>query len=90
MTEKSAYMRGAVKRKRIRKTTYWILTVFLAFESILSAAWDFNWLNKGYSLSIIQHLGYPSYFLVIKGVGTLLAAPVFVLPGLLLLKEWAY
>jgi len=38
----------------------------------------------------MQHLGYPSYFLTIKGVATLLAAPVFVLPGLLLLKEWAY
>jgi len=83
-------MKNAEKRSKIRRVAYWILTVFLAFESILSAAWDFNWLNKGYSLSIIQHLGYPSYFLVIKGIGTLLAAPVFLLPGMRLLKEWAY
>ena len=38
----------------------------------------------------MQHLGYPSYFLIIKGICTLLAALVFVLPGMRLLKEWAY
>ncbi|HEX4850691.1 MAG TPA: DoxX family protein, partial [Puia sp.] len=69
---------------------YWILTGYLAFESILAAIWDFNWLNKEYAINLMRHLGYPSYFLVIKGVCTLLAAPVFLLPGLRLLKEWAY
>jgi len=69
---------------------YWILTGYLAFESIFSSTWDFNWLNKGFALGIMQHLGFPSYFLIIKGVATLLAAPVFLLPGLRLLKEWAY
>lgn len=78
------------KISKARLVTYWILTGYLAFESVLSATWDFNWLNKGYSLAIMQHIGFPPYFLVIKGVCTLLAAPVFVLPGLRLLKEWAY
>jgi hypothetical protein len=81
---------NANKISRTRLITYWILTGYLAFESILSATWDFNWLNKGYSLAIMQHLGFPPYFLVIKGIGTLLAAPVFVLPGIRLFKEWAY
>jgi DoxX-like family len=75
---------------KTRLITYWILTGYLAFESILSATWDFNWINKGYAITMMQHLGFPSYFLVIKGVGTLLAAPVLVLPGMRLLKEWAY
>jgi len=75
---------------RGRLITYWILTGYLAFESILSATWDFNWLNKGFAINMMQHLGFPSYFLIIKGVCTLLAAPVFILPGLRLLKEWAY
>ena len=75
---------------KTRLVIYWILTGYLAFESILSATWDFDWLNKGFAIGMMQHLGYPSYFLVIKGIGTLLAAPVFVLPGLGLLKEWAY
>ena len=75
---------------RVRLITYWILTGYLAFESILSATWDFNWLNKGFAINMMQHLGYPSYFLIIKGIGTLLAAPVFILSGFRLLKEWAY
>ncbi len=78
------------KKSKGRVVTYWVLTIYLAFESILSATWDFNWINKGYSLSIMQHLGFPSYFLVIKGIGTLLAVPVFILPKMGLFKEWAY
>lgn len=78
------------KSSKARLITYWVLTGYLAFESVLSATWDFNWLNKGYSIAIMNHLGFPPYFLVIKGICTLLAAPVFVLPGMRLLKEWAY
>src|ERR1700722_7694138 len=78
------------KTANARLISYWVLTGYLAFESILSATWDFNWLNKGFSIAIMQHIGFPPYFLVIKGVCSLLAAPVFVLPGMRLLKEWAY
>jgi len=78
------------KNSKARLIIYWVFTGYLAFESIFSATWDFNWLNKGFAIILMQHLGYPSYFLVIKGVCTLLAAPVFLLPGLRLLKEWAY
>ena len=81
---------NAPKPSRAKRIVYWILTGYLAFESVFSSTWDFNWLNKGFASGIMQHLGYPPYFLTIKGVATLLAAPVFVLPGLLLLKEWAY
>ncbi len=73
-----------------KKIAYWILTGCLAFESILSASWDFNWLNKDFAIGIMKQIGFPPYFLVIKGIATLLSAPVFVLPGLRLLKEWAY
>ncbi len=78
------------KQSKWRLIVYWIVTVYLAFESIFSAIWDFDWLNKGLANPLMQHLGYPSYFIVIKGICTLLAAPVFVLPGMRLLKEWAY
>jgi hypothetical protein len=81
---------NAPRRARVRLIFYWILTCYLAFESILSASWDFNWLNKGYAIGLMQHLGFPSYFLDIKGICSLLAAVVFVLPGIQLLKEWAY
>jgi len=83
-------MRITTKNSKGRLITYWVFTSYLAFESILSATWDFNWINKGYAISMMQHLGFPSYFLVIKGMGTLLAAPVFILPKMPLLKEWAY
>lgn len=78
------------KYSKGRIITYWILTGYLSFESVLSSTWDFNWINKGYALSIMKEIGFPSYFLIIKGIATLLAAPVFVLPRLPLLKEWAY
>jgi len=78
------------KNSKWRLIAYWILTGYLAFESILSATWDFNWLNQGFARNMMQELGFPNYFLVIKGICTLLAAPVFILPGMRLLKEWAY
>jgi DoxX-like family len=78
------------KKTSGRLILYWILTGYLAFESILSATWDFNWLNKGYAIGLMQHLGFPNYFLIIKGICSMLAAPVFVLPGMRLMKEWAY
>lgn len=81
---------ASTRSSEARRVIYWILTGYLAFESVLSATWDFNWLNKGYATGMMRHLGYPLYFLTIKGVATLLAAPVFVLPGWRLLKEWAY
>jgi len=83
-------MENPTKISKARLITYWILTGYLAFESILSATWDFNWLNKGFAINIMRHLGFPLYFLTIKGICTLTAAPVFVLPGMRLPKEWAY
>jgi hypothetical protein len=78
------------KQSRVNRVFYWILTGYLAFESVLNATWDFNWLNKGFAIDIMKQIGFPTYFLYIKGIGTLLAAPVFLLPRLRLLKEWAY
>lgn len=83
-------LKNTAKISRGRLITYWVITGYLAFESVFSSTWDFNWLNKGFAMNIMQHLGFPRYFLIIKGVATFLAAPVFLLPGLLLLKEWAY
>lgn len=83
-------MQQIPKTTKFKMISYWILTSYIAFESVLSSTWDFNWLNKGFSLHIIDQLGYPPYFLIIKGTATLLSAPVFLLPKMGLLKEWAY
>ncbi len=37
-----------------------------------------------------DHLGFPSYALVILGIWKLAAVPVLLSPGLPLVKEWAY
>lgn len=86
MNEKANVQKGS----KARLIIYWVLTGYLAFESVLSATWDFNWLNKGFAINIMRQIGFPHYFLIIKGVATLLAAPVFLLPRMKLLKEWAY
>jgi hypothetical protein len=69
---------------------YWVVTALITFELIHGALWDYNLLNKGYVNGILSHLGYPLYLGAILGTGKLAAAVVFLVPGLLLLKEWAY
>lgn len=85
MAEKST-----AKGKRIRNIVYWAITLFLCFELIHGALWDFNILNAGYVYGVLDHLGYPHYLGAILGVSKIAAAIVFLSPGLLLLKEWAY
>ncbi|RDC64227.1 DoxX family protein [Adhaeribacter pallidiroseus] len=75
---------------KYRITVYWLVTVFLVFELFYGALWDFNLLNKGYVYSILNHLGYPLYLAAILAIGKIAAAVVILIPGLWLLKEWAY
>src|SRR5690606_33782648 len=75
---------------RVRLITYWIFTGLLASECIYAATWCFNWINKGYYSHLMKQIGFPAYFPYMLGTAFLLAAPVFVLPRLLRLKEWAY
>jgi uncharacterized membrane protein YphA (DoxX/SURF4 family) len=39
---------------------------------------------------VVEHLGYPSYFLVILGIWKVLGALALLAPRFPLLKEWAY
>lgn len=41
-------------------------------------------------VSVITHLGYPTYILTLLGVWKLLAVPALLAPRLPRLKEWAY
>src|SRR5262245_976148 len=67
---------------------YWVTTVLLAAESLAGGVWDV--LRIPYVRSVIEHLGYPDYFLVILGVWKVLGAVAVLAPGLPRLKEWAY
>lgn len=73
-----------------RLIAYWLITALIAFELVQGALWDFNLVNKGYVYGVLAHLGYPAYLGAILGICKLLAATVFLLPGMLRVKEWAY
>lgn len=41
-------------------------------------------------LEMMEHLGYPSYFLSILGIWKILGVIAILIPGFKLVKEWAY
>ena len=47
------------KISKARLVAYWIFTGYIAFESVLSATWDFNGLNKGFAIGIMKEIGFP-------------------------------
>lgn len=71
-----------------RKVAYWVSTVLMAAMSLVAA---YSYLSGG--PQVVQgfaHVGYPQQLRVILGVAKLLGAIVIVVPGLVILKEWAY
>lgn len=70
------------------KITYWILTVLLA----LSMAGDgYGGVTKQQAgVDVLQHLGYPVYFMVIVGVAKLLGVIAILQNKFKAIKEWAY
>lgn len=75
-----------MKNKKI--IAYWIATILMSF----------GMLGSGFSqifmaddmLALVGSLGYPDYFLYIIGIWKVLGVIVVLLPGLKLIKEWAY
>jgi DoxX-like family len=70
------------------QTIYWILTIGLAWELGFGGISDL--LRLDYVRSTVEHLGYPLYLLTILGVWKVFATVALLIPGFLLLKEWAY
>lgn len=68
---------------------YWVTTVLFVFELLLGALWDFK-VIESIAPGVLTHLGYPQYLLTILAVSKVLAAFVIIIPGFLILKEWAY
>lgn len=67
---------------------YWITTALVASELAVGGAWDV--LRVPQVRTLIERLGYPTYFLVILGTWKLLGAVALIIPGFPRLKEWAY
>lgn len=73
---------------KTQKITYWIATAWLCLALLSSGLVQLLHIKE--EVAFILDLGYPSYFLNILGVSKLLAVVVLLMPGLPLLKEWAY
>jgi uncharacterized membrane protein YphA (DoxX/SURF4 family) len=77
---------GASSRSRI--IAYWVTTVLLALECGVGGV--MGALRVPPFLGIMEHLGYPAYFMTIIGIWYVLAGVAVLAPRLPRLKEWAY
>ena len=76
------------KSEKIRKIIYWIFTLWMALGMASTAIVQL--LKSKDELANFTNLGYPSYLMTIIGVWKLLGVFAILIPGRLLLKEWAY
>ncbi len=70
------------------KIIYWIATLWLALGMLSSGIVQL--LNLQTEGDFITGLGYPVYFLTLLGIWKILGVVALLVPGLPLLKEWAY
>lgn len=74
-----------LKRNRI---IYWIFTIWMSFGMLSSGILQIMQVKE--EVALFDHLGFPMYFATIIGVWKLLGVTVALIPGFLILKEWAY
>ena len=79
---------SSVFSRRSRTITYWVATVLVAAELAVGGVWDI--MRIPYVRTVTEHLGYPSYFLVILGLWKVSGAAALLVPRFPRLKEWAY
>ncbi len=72
----------------MQKILYWVATIWLSLGMASSAAVQLMRIPEG--VQSVTHLGYPEYLLTILGVWKILGIVVLLVPGLPVLKEWAY
>ena len=71
------------------KLLYWIFTCLFAALMLFSAIP--NIITNADSIKFMHDmLGYPVYFIPFIGVAKLLGVIIIVIPGLKVIKEWAY
>ena len=74
--------------ERTRTIAYWVTTLLGPASFVVGGT---LFLSQGSEqVATLAHLGYPAYMLYILGFWKWLGAVVTVVPGLPLLKEWAY
>jgi uncharacterized membrane protein YphA (DoxX/SURF4 family) len=70
------------------KIMYWIFTAFLVVLMGFGSIPDL--MHSSESVTLFNHLGYPTYLLSFLAVAKLLGVAVILIPGFPRLKEWAY
>jgi uncharacterized membrane protein YphA (DoxX/SURF4 family) len=79
---------SSVVSSRTRTIAYWVVTGLLALECVVGGV--MGALRMQPFLGVMEHLGYPAYFMTIIGVWYMLAGVALLAPSLPRLKEWAY
>ena len=71
-----------------RKITYWVSTILLAVLTLPAA---YGYLSGSpQSVEGFARVGYPQQLRIILGIAKPLGAIALVVPGMAILKEWAY
>jgi len=77
--------------KKRNKIIYWIATIWLALGMTATGFGQLIKMKEGQGgTEMITHLGYPVYLLMILGAWKIVGVVVLLVPGIPLIKEWAY
>lgn len=77
--------------KKRNKIIYWIATIWLALGMTVTGFGQLIKMKEGQGgTEMITHLGYPVYLLLILGAWKIVGVVVLLVPGIPLIKEWAY
>jgi hypothetical protein len=66
---------------------YWVSTILFSLAMLAAAI---QYLTSPKMAAVFSHLGFPGYFRVELAVAKILGVAALLMPGILLLKEWAY
>lgn len=70
------------------KIIYWIATVWLSLGMTFTGIVQLIKMKE--EVDMMEHLGYPLYFLTLLGIWKILGVIAVLIPRFPLLKEWAY
>lgn len=73
---------------KTHKILYWFTTLWLGLG--MTATGIVQLIKQKEELTMMEHLGYPAYFLPLLGVWKILGVVAVLMPKFPVLKEWAY
>ena len=71
-----------------RKIGYWVSTSIMVAMMLFDSALYLS--GAAVAVEGFTHIGYPEHLRIILGIAKLAGAIVLIIPGLRLVKEWAY